>query len=329
MIESVLMIAGKTRGPGYASRVRSPGAPRRSSPQLDPSRWTAPRRASGASGRGGSNEPTRASASNERRRPTASSVRSGLNDRRRSSGSTGPSGWSDQTRSNGATGPSGWSDPRRSSAWSVPSGSRGPRDPTGSSALCGGIEMNPTLWMPRLRSIFPARGGDVDTRAAPLTCLECLSDLPPTGRFCPECGAVAPARLFLPPRAPCDDQGLDAAADTPDAADAAWLTGAPALPGLEASRFPSRRRPLRATAYGLAAATVVLIGVFSAVASLAPSLRASPSARAPAMDDEVERMRAELRTLERQVDEQLRMLNDQLRATRSSLEREPSPRRGP
>src|SRR6266545_4931752 len=236
MIESVLVIAGKTRGPGHASRVRSPGAPRRSSPQLDPSRWTAPRRASGASGRGG------------------------------------------------------WSEPRRSSAWSVPSGSRGPRDPTGSSALCGGIEMNPTLWMPRLRSIFPARGGDVDTRAAPLTCLECLSDLPPTGRFCPECGAVAPARLFSPPRAPCEAQGLDGAADTPDAADAAWLTGAPALPGLEASRFPSRRRPLRATAYGLAAATVVLIGVFSAVASLAPSLRASPSARAPAMDDEVERV---------------------------------------
>src|SRR6266545_190267 len=320
------MIAGKTRGPGFASRVRSPGAPRR---------WTAPRRASGASGRRESNEPTRASASNERRRPTASSVRSGLNDRRRSSGSTGPNGWSDSRRSSGSSGLSGWSDPRRSSdprgssAWSVPSGSRSLCDPTRSSGLCGGTEMNPTLWMPRLRSIFPARGGDADTRAAPLTCLECLSDLPPTGRFCPECGAVAPARLFLPPRAPCDDQGLDAAADTPDAADAAWLTGAPALPGLEASRFPSRRRPLRATAYGLAAATVVLIGVFSAVASLAPSLRASPSARAPAMDDEVERMRAELRTLERQVDEQLRMLNDQLRATRSSLEREPTPRRGP
>ncbi len=189
--------------------------------------------------------------------------------------------------------------------------------------------MNPTLWMPRLRSIFPARGGDADTRAAPLTCLECLSDLPPTGRFCPECGAVAPARLFSPPRAPCEAQGLDGAADTPDAADPAWLTGAPALPGLEASRSPSRRGPLRATAYALAAATVVLIGVFTAVASLAPSPHASPPARAPAMDDDVERVRAELRTLERQVDEQLRMLNDQLRAARSRLEREPTPRRGP
>src|SRR6266545_2212338 len=296
------MIAGKTRGPGFASRVRSPGAPRR---------WTAPRRASGASGRRESNEPTRASASNERRRPTASSVRSGLNDRRRSSGSTGPNGWSDSRRSSGSSGLSGWSDPTRS------------------SGLCGGTEMNPTLWMPRLRSIFPARGGDADTRAAPLTCLECLSDLPPTGRFCPECGAVAPARLFSPPRAPCEAQGLDGAADTPDAADPAWLTGAPALPGLEASRSPSRRGPLRATAYALAAATVVLIGVFTAVASLAPSPRASPSARAPAMDDDVERVRAELRTLERQVDEQLRMLNDQLRAARSRLEREPTPRRGP
>src|SRR6266508_2953290 len=314
------MIAGKTRGPGFASRVRSPGAPRRSSPQRDPSRWTAPRRASGASGRRESNEPTRASASNERRRPTAASVRSGLNDRGRSSGSTGPSGWSDPRRS---------SDPRGSSAWSVPSGSRSLCDPTRSSGLCGGTEMNPTLWMPRLRSIFPARGGDADTRAAPLTCLECLSDLPPTGRFCPECGAVAPARLFSPPRAPCEAQGLDGAADTPDAADPAWLTGAPALPGLEASRSPSRRGPLRATAYALAAATVVLIGVFTAVASLAPSPHASPPARAPAMDDDVERVRAELRTLERQVDEQLRMLNDQLRAARSRLEREPTPRRGP
>lgn len=87
-----------------------------------------------------------------------------------------------------------------------------------------------------------------------------------------------------------------------------------------------RRRPVPTIAYA-GAVCVMLIGILGAAVAVGLATRHPGSDVVPAVDREIERVREELRALERQVENELRTLDEQLRAAHSRLGSETSPGR--
>ena len=145
-------------------------------------------------------------------------------------------------------------------------------------------------------------------------CVDCQSELPPRGRFCPECGVVIAARLFSGTRPPNELE------ETTGEHEVGGDDGPPSR-GLRGGLFAARR-PLRAAFHAAAVLGSILICALAAAALLAPGTRSPPAARPPdATTVEVQRVREEIRALERQLEDGLQGLDERLRAARSKLER--------